>query len=79
MTETNIGPRVDRTKIRIAEIEGKLGAQSTGEEPRACIRALVILPRKLSNHIKSQLSDPACATKREIICPIVERMETWNR
>ena len=67
--------RMDRTKIRIAEIEAKLGLQSTGGERRAHIRALVIRLRELSNQIKSQLSDPDWATKREMIRAIVQRIE----
>src|SRR5580658_3808848 len=66
---------MDRTKIRIAEIESKLNAQETGEGRRAHVQALTSRLDELSNHIKSQLPDPDWATKREIIHAIVQRIE----
>jgi site-specific DNA recombinase len=67
--------RMERTKVRIAEIEAKQGAQATGEERREHIRALVSRLRELSNHITSQLRDPDFSTKREIIRSLVQRIE----
>lgn len=67
--------RMDRSKIRIGEIEAKLGAQATGEGRRAHVQALMSRLGELSNHIKSQLRDPDWATKREIIRAIVQRIE----
>jgi site-specific DNA recombinase len=67
--------RMDRTKIRLADIEAKLGAQETGEERQAHIRSLMSRLGELSNHIKSQLRDPDWATKREIIRAVVQRIE----
>jgi site-specific DNA recombinase len=67
--------RMDRTKIRIVEIEAKLGAQETGEGRRAHVQALMSRLGELSNHIKSQLRDPDWATRREIIRAIVQRIE----
>ena len=67
--------RMERTKVRIAEIEAKQGAQSTGEERRAHIRSLMSRLGVLSNHLESHLRDPDWATKREIIRAIVQRIE----
>jgi len=67
--------RMDRTKIRIAEIEAELGAQATGEGRRAHVQALMSRLGELSNHIKSQLRDPDWATRREIIRAIVQLIE----
>jgi C4-type Zn-finger protein len=66
---------MDRTKIRIAEIEAKVRAQETGEGRRAHVQAMVSRLGELSNHIKSQLRDPDWAAKREIIRAIVQRIE----
>ncbi len=67
--------RMERTKIRIAEIEAKEGAQSTGEERRANICSLMSRLGALSSHIESHLRDPDWATKREIISAIIQRIE----
>jgi site-specific DNA recombinase len=67
--------RMDRSKVRIGEIEAKLGVQATGEGRRAHVQALLSRLGELSNHIKSQLRDPDWATKREIIRAIVQRIE----
>ena len=68
--------RMDRTKIRIVEIEAKLGAQETGEGRRAHVQALMRRLGELSSHIKSQLSDPDWAARREIISAIVQNCTT---
>ena len=67
--------RMDRTKIRIAENEAKLGAQETGEDHRAHVHWLMSRLGELSNHIESQLRDPDWATQREIIRAVVQRIE----
>jgi len=67
--------RMDRTKIRIAEIEVKLGAQETGEERRAHVHSLMGRLSELSKHIESQLRDPDWAAKREMVRAVVQRIE----
>ena len=67
--------RMERTKIRVIEIEAKLGAQATGEERRAHVQALRSRLGELSNHIQSQLHDPDWMTRRDIIRAVVQRIE----
>ena len=67
--------RMDRTKVRIEEIEAKMGAHATGEGRRAHVRSLMSRLGELSNHLESQSRDPGWVTKREIIRAIVQRIE----
>ena len=75
MRETSFEARMDRTQVRIAGVEAKVGAHATREGRRAHVRSLISSLGELSNHLKSQSRDPGWVTKREIIRAIVQRIE----
>ena len=67
--------RMNRTKVRIADIDTKIGAQAAIEDRQAQVRSVMNRLAELSTHLKSQLNDPDWATKREIIRVLVQRIE----
>jgi site-specific DNA recombinase len=67
--------RMNRTKVRIADIDTKIGAQGAIEDRQAQVRSVMNRLAELSTHLKSQLNDPDWATKREIIRVLVQRIE----
>ncbi len=67
--------RMNRTKTRIADIDAKIGAQTSDEGRQANLRSVRSRLTEISCHVRTQLSDADWATKREIIRALIQRIE----
>ena len=67
--------RMNRTKTRIADIDAKIGAQTSDEGRQANLRSVRSRLAEISCHVRNQLSDADWATKREIIRALIQRIE----
>jgi hypothetical protein len=63
--------RMNRTKTRIADIDAKIGNQTTDADRRAYVRSVISRLADLSSRLQSQLNDTDRDTKREIVRAVV--------
>jgi site-specific DNA recombinase len=67
--------RMNRTKTRIADIDAKIGAQTSHEGRQANLRSVRSRLTEIASHVQNQLSDADWTTKREIIRALIQRIE----
>lgn len=67
--------RMNRAKARLADLDAKIAARATDEDRLAHVHLVMTRLAELSSHMPPKLKKADWATKREIIRPVIQRIE----